>query len=176
MPTFPELHALRSEVDAKPIVLPIRGREFRFSRSIPMRTGLALAEAQVVAKQVAAALAEGREPDDLGEAAYQSVTEDQAMRDLIGDQWQPLLDAGCTAAEVRHVYLTLFTWHMAGEAAAELVWTEGLPEGDVGPPARSASTDRRTSRSSSTRRSSSGTGRRRRVRRSGGETSSRRGS
>lgn len=171
MPTFPELRALRSEVDAEPIVLPIRGVEFRFSRSIPMRTGLALAEAQVVAKQVSAALAEGREPDDLGAPAFRGITEDQAMRDLIGDQWQPLLDAGCTAAEVRHVYLTLFTWHMAGEAAAELVWTEGLPEGDARPPVRSSSAAPRTSPSSSTRTTSSGSGRRRR-RRSGGRTSS----
>ena len=174
MPTFPELRALRAEVDAEPIVLPIRGQEFRFSRSIPMRTGLALAEAQVIARKVRAALAKGDDPGDLAKPAFESITEDQAMRDLIGDQWQPLLDAGCTAAEIRHVYLTLFTWHMAGEEPAKLVWTEGLPEGDASPPARSASTDRRTSRSSSTRKSSGGTGRRR-VRRSGGQISSPRG-
>lgn len=167
MSTFPELRAFRSEVDGDPLVLPIRGTEYAFSKSIPMRAGIMLVEAQAIVKSAAA---EGREPD---EQPFTAADEQQLRRDLIGDQWDRLLADGVHAAEVEHVYRTLVTWHLSGEDAARLVWTDGQGN-DASPPASSASTARTTSRSSSTRKTSRAS-KPKAAARSGGATSSRRG-
>jgi hypothetical protein len=165
MSTFPELSGFKSEVDGDKLTLPIRGVEYRFSKSIPMRLGLALTEAREQTRAIAEAVNAGAEPEV--PAALASLSEHEVMRALIGDQWQRMLDDGVLDTEFRHVYMVLFTWHMGGEDAAMRVWTGEVGEGDARPPARSSSKARTTSRSTSTRKPSASTGRRA----SGGKTS-----
>ncbi|GLZ34898.1 hypothetical protein Lesp02_70850 [Lentzea sp. NBRC 105346] len=176
MTTFPELRSFKSEVDGERLTLPIGSNEYSFSKRISMRAGLALAEARVHAKEIAEAAHEGREDEiDLTQPGFTAISEQQMMRDLIGDQWDRMLGDGVTEDEFRHVYMTLFTWHMVGEEAAKLVWTNELDvEGDARPPARSASRARTTSRSSSTKKPSARSAAKA-PRRSTGGTSSRRG-
>ncbi len=165
MSTFPELSGFKSEVDGDTIALPIRGVEYRFSKSIPMRLGLALTEASEQTKAIAEAVKAGAEPKV--PAALANLSEHEVMRALIGDQWQRMLDDSVLDAEFRHVYMTLFTWHMAGEEPALRVWTGEVGEGDARPPARSSSKARTTSQRSSTRKPPASTSRRA----SGGKTS-----
>ena len=76
MSTFPELRGLRSEVDGDTLKLPIGDTTYEFPKSIPMRAGLALAEARVHAKEIAASVAAGTfDPDR--DPGFHSITEDQ---------------------------------------------------------------------------------------------------
>ena len=163
--TFPDLSAFKSEVDGDTLDLPIRGVVYHFSKSIPMRLGLALTEAREQTQAIAKAVKEGAEPEV--PAALANLSETEVMRALVGDQWDRMLDDGVRTDEFRHVYLTLFTWHMSNEDAAMRVWTGQVGEGDARPPARSASKARTTSPRSSTPKPSAAT----RRPRSGGKTS-----
>lgn len=153
MSTFPELSALKSEVDGSTLDLPIRGVVYSFSKSIPMRLGMALTEAREQTKAIAEAVAEGVEPEV--PAALEGITEEEMKRALIGDQWQRMLDDNVLDTEFERVYFTLFAWHMAGEPAARAVWTDEA--GGARPPARSGSKARTTSPRSSTRKPSAST-------------------
>lgn len=156
MSTFPELSGYRSEVDGSRLTLPIRGVEYHFSKSIPMRLGLALTEAREQAKAIAEAVAAGTEPEV--PEALENLSADEVKRALIGDQWQRMLDDDVTTGEFDHVYLTLFTWHMGGEGPAMAVWTDEIGKGgDARPPARSGSKARTTSPRSSSRKLSAST-------------------
>lgn len=171
MPTSPaspfaDLRSFQSEVDQELLPLPIGGVTYQFSKSIPLRTGLVISAARAEAEHWSKAAEAGEEPDT---SALNKYDEQQTMRDLIGDQWDRMVADGVKTHEFRHVYETLFAWHMAGEEAAVLVWERR--EGDARPPAPSASKARKTSPRSSSRKTSSGTARAR----SGGRTSSRTG-
>lgn len=157
MPTSPaspfaDLRSFTSEVDEELLPLPIGGVTYSFSKSIPLRTGLVISAARAEAENFAKAAEAGQEPDT---SALDKYDEQQTLRDLIGDQWDRMVADGVKASEFRHVYETLFAWHMAGEQAAVLVWERR--EGDARPPARSASKARTTSPRSSNRKPSSST-------------------
>ncbi len=154
MSAFPELSALKSEVDGDTLDLPIRGVTYHFSKSIPIRLGMALAEAREQTRAIVDAVNADTEPEV--PAALQGITEEEMKRALIGDQWQRMLDNDVTTVEFDRVYFTLFAWHMAGEAPALAVWTDKVG-GDARPPARSGSKARKTSPRSSTRKTSATT-------------------
>lgn len=163
MTTFPELRDFASEQDGDRITLPIGGVNYAFSRSIPMRLGMALTLARKQAEEMAK---EGKLEDT--PPALVGFTDEQMRRALIGDQWDRMLADDVTTDEFDTVYVTLFTYHMAGEKAAMRVWTGEHGEGDARPPASSASKARRTSPRSSTQRTSAVS----RRRSSAGKTSS----
>lgn len=161
MLTFPDLAAFENEINGGGITLPIAGKQYVFSGSIPARTGLTLAK---IREQVEAA---GKDADD-NQVLLTDQAETVVMQDLIGDQWDVMEADGVPWPMFRHVYITLFTWHMVGPDAAMRVWSADLGvEGDARPPARGTSQAPRTSRSSSTRKPSNAT----RSRRSAGKTS-----
>lgn len=164
MSTFPELRAAKSEQDGERITLPIGGVKYSFSKSIPMRLGMALALARTQAEEMAKAGKLEETPP-----ALVGLTDAQMMRAMIGDQWDRMLDDDVEDTEFEHVYHTLFAWHMAGEDVARQLWKREIGrEGDARPPASSASTARKTSPRSSTRKTSVPS----RRRRSPGTTSS----
>ncbi len=167
MSTFPELQSAASEQDGARITLPIRGVKYQFSKSIPMRLGMALNLARTQAEEMAKA-------DKLDETppALVGFTDAQMQRALIGDQWDRMLNDDVKTEEFEHVYHTLFAWHMANEEVAKQVWTGALAvEGDARPPASSASTARTKSQNGSTPKTSAAS----RRRRSPGQTSSKTG-
>lgn len=153
MSAFPELNSARAEQDDDRLGLPIRGVTYWFSKSIPMQLGMALALARTQAQEMAK---EGKL--DETPPALLGFTEEEMQRGLIGDQWDVMLNGGVKTDEWQTVYDTLFTYHLAGEKAAMLVWTgEVGREGDAHPPAPSASKAPTTSRTSSTRKRSAAT-------------------
>jgi hypothetical protein len=154
MPTSPaspfaDLRSFQSEVDEERLPLPIGGVTYEFSKSIPFRTGLVISAVRAEAEGIKEAVEAGDEPDT---SALDKYDEQQTMRDLFGDQWDRMVADGVKTSEFRHVYETLFAWHMAGQEAALLVWERR--EGDARPPARSASKARKTSPRSSSRKTS----------------------
>jgi len=167
MSTFPELRALRSEVEGARLELPIGSEVYRFSKNIPMKLGMALAEAREQTRAIVTAVEAGTEPkvpDSL-----ENISESEMRRALIGDQWDRMMADGILVDEFDAVYFTLFTWHMAGEQAALAAWTGEA--GGARPPARSGSKARKTSPRSSSRKTSATT----KPRRSAGRTSSQAG-
>lgn len=168
MSTFPDLRSYDAEIAEQPtpLRLPIGGVVYEFQKSIPYRTGKAMATARAEAELIAKAVEAGEEPDM---TALEQYDEQQVMRDLFGAEYERMLTDGVHDTEFRRVYQTLFAWHMAGEEAALVVWEQR--EGDARPPARGTSKARTTSPRSSTKKKPSGTS----VRRSGGRTSSRTG-
>lgn len=146
MTAFPELRDFAAEQDGDRITLPIGGVQYKFSKSIPMKLGLALTLAGEQVKEMAD---EGK----LSETppALVGFTDEQMRRTLIGDQWDRMLDDDLTTDEFDTVYVTLFTYHMAGEAAAMKVWTAGR-EGDALPPVESAPKARKTGSRSTARK------------------------
>lgn len=164
MSTFPELREAKSEQDGERLTLPIGGVKYHFSKSIPMRLGMALSLARTQAEGMAKA---GKLSDT--PPALVGFTDDQMMRAMIGDQWDRMLADDVHDTEFEHVYYTLFAWHMAGEDVAMQLWTGEIGgEGDARPPASSASTARMKSPSSSTKKTSAAS----RRRNSAGRTSS----
>lgn len=167
MTTFPELRDANAEQAGERITLPIGGVEYHFSKSIPMRLGMALALARTQAEEMAKAGKLDETPP-----ALVGLTDAQMQRAMIGDQWDRMLEDDVLDSEFERVYHTLFAWHMAGKETAMKVWTGEISrEGDARPPASSASTARRKSPRSSTRKTSEPS----RRRRSAGTTSSKTG-
>jgi hypothetical protein len=111
----------------KPVELPVNGKTYRFPGTVSGRTHLLLRAMEARAQAEAAAQRAGKAPapdtevlDDLGDVdlrkelmTYEGEDVERAMA----------LD-GCTAAQIRHVFVTLNVWHMQGKDAAERAWAD----------------------------------------------------
>lgn len=178
MTTFPDLSAYEDETTDEHLVLPINGREYRFSPSIPMSRGIWITRVREESRRYGDAIRDARAK--LTKQLDRDPTSDELRRhldthgpkprsdldmtdaqeldlylDLIGDEQRAAMEAdGVTWQQLIQVGSTLFAWYIAGRDAALRVWTRGkIEDGDVNPPAEPSapSGQPRTSPSSSTK-------------------------
>ena len=164
--------------EAEPIRLPIGGKVYEFPGAVSGRTGLLLTtalDATMAARQAA--------PDDDGKPVdpelVELLTDEQEASvhdELFAGVDRELVRDGHDSRVIRHVFLTLVTWHTAGEEAAVRAW-----ESLAGKAEPNRAERRRRSGSSAaartTRKPTSGSGTRAtsRASASSGRTSSRAG-
>lgn len=166
--------------DAKPISLPWRGKVYEFPGSVSGRTGLLLSTALDGA--VAGTRGADGKPADPELVELLNDEQEASVHDeVFGGVDRDLIRDGADSRVVRHFFLTLITWHVAGPDAAVNAW-ESLGNDPAPAPNRA---DRRRSRTASsagasrTPRAASGSGTRAArpaaARRGGSGTSSRAG-
>jgi hypothetical protein len=105
----------------EPIVLPIRGKEYRFPGSVSARVWLqlqALSEQMQQAKR-AATRGDDFEPDA---EALSDMDEAAMMAEMLGGVQAEMVEDGLTSAHIRAAFHTLIAWHLSGQEAAEAVW------------------------------------------------------
>lgn len=116
---------------AKPIVLPIRGRDYTFpgSGDIAASTWLKLQDFGELTASAAVAKRDGKDVE-LDAELLTELDQRQLMRELCGDELQRMLDDGVSGNELRSVLKTLMAAHMFSEELAEMVWNQqGEAEG-----------------------------------------------
>lgn len=161
MTTFPELDASTAEANGETLNLPIRGKTYSFSSSLPMRRGIQIARMREETARLVRAKRDGDDssvtPSEASRVELSDESEIQMYLDLIGEDNRAAMETdGVTWPEMLHIGSTLFAWHFGGEGAARIAW-EAKPGGDADPPADppASSGGRKTSRSSSTKSKSS---------------------
>lgn len=118
-PQFRDLSEFMAE--AEPIRLPIGGTVYEFPGSVSGRTGLLLTSAWDAALSGKAGGAAPAPDAELAEL----LTDDQEKSvhaELFGGTDVQLARDGHDSRVIRHVFLTLVTWHTAGPEAAVLAW------------------------------------------------------
>lgn len=138
----------------QPIVLPIRGKKYKFPGSVSGRTGLLLHRMSQMAEQVKA----GKESKDLGEQILDDSEELDLRAEVMGDTEQEMIDDGLPAVFIGHVFHTLIVHHSFGAEVAKAVW-EDVPNGPKAKPQdRKPKSQRGTSgKGSTTKRPASST-------------------
>ncbi len=108
-------------LEAEPLVLPIRGKEYSFPTEISARTWLRV---QRLGPQLNAAIAARRsgEAYDAEAEALSDLDSDELLAELCGDALQEMLDDGLTSAQLKHVLATLLVYHLSDREHAEAVW------------------------------------------------------
>lgn len=172
-PAFPDLRKLKQETNRDTLDLPIGGKTYTFTASIPIDTGIRIARMQEESLRFARAMEKG-EAADFSMELLDDVEETKLYLDLIGEKNLAEMKAdGVSWPECKQVALTLLAWHMVGANAALASW--GVEEANPNPPARRSSSKTRTTSRSSSTTSSPRASKATKPRRSGGETSSKRG-
>lgn len=161
MSTFPELDASLGEANGETLRLPIGGKVYEFSQSIPMERGIQIARMREETSRIVKARAENPDADvsvrDVTRDELDDESEMQMYLDLIGeDARQQMAADGVSWPDMLRVGSTLFAWHFGGEGAARIAW-QARP-GDADPPAEppASSGGQKTSPSSSNRKKASG--------------------
>ena len=176
-PQFRDLTEFLGE--AEPIRLPWNGKTYEFPGAISGRVGLLISRMLDAATSGQAQDAAGA---DLDPELVELLTDEQEASvhaEVFGGADVELVRDGADSRVVRHVFLTLVTWHAAGPEAALRAWESA---GNVQAPANRAAR-RRSSRTGSaaaatttpTRTRGSGTRATSPASASGGRTSSRAG-
>lgn len=163
MTTFPELDAATAEAAGETLNLPVRGKTYSFSSSLPMRRGIQIARMREETARLVRAKRDGDDsssvtPSEASRVELSDESEIQMYLDLIGEDNRAAMETdGVTWPEMLHIGSTLFAWHFGGEGAARIAW-EAKPGGDADPPADppASSGGRKTSRSSSSQKKPSG--------------------
>jgi hypothetical protein len=140
----------------RPIRLPIGGVQYEFPGSLPGKHGLLLQRMQAAAVR---AVADGRAQEDVSDLATAILSDDEGedlRTTVMGTGEQAMVDAGVTSDKIEHTFHTLLAWHMAGEAAALLIW-ESVP-GEAPAPNRAARRAASKGAASSTRSPASSSG------------------
>lgn len=177
MSTFPELDASLGEANGDTLSLPIGGKNYEFTASIPMERGIQIARM----REETARLLKAKANDPEAEVTVRDATRDelddeselQLYLDLIGeDMRQRMADDGVSWPDMLRVGSTLFAWHFSGEAAARIAW-QAKP-GDADPPAEppASSGDPKTSQSTSTKKKTAGSAAKGKAKASGSATTS----
>ena len=135
----------------KPIVLPIRGRDYAFPGSVSARVWLQLQSLLEQMQGAARAQAAGEDYDP-DEEALSDVDEAAMMHEMLGGVQDEMVADGLTSAHIRAAFYTLIAWHLSGQEAAEAVWNA---QGDVGKVAAPNRAARRKSPTAPSRASSS---------------------
>lgn len=151
------LRDLSEFLTTAPIELPVRGTVYRFPGTVSGRTHLLLQamEARALAEAEAERTGKPVAPDeelldDLGEVNLQA----EMMTFEGEDVGRRMALDGCSAAEIRHVFVTLNVWHMQGRTAGERAWESA---GLVDPTRANRETRRAAARTTPSRASTSGT-------------------
>ena len=106
----------------KPLVLPIRGKEYSFPGDISARTWL---KVQALAPQINAAIKSGMEGEDYDVDAevLSDMDQNELMEELCGDTLKEMLADGLMGAHLKAVLATLIAFHLSGNRMiAEAVW------------------------------------------------------
>lgn len=156
MTTFPDLAAYEDEATTEPLVLPINGKQYSFSASIPMARGIHIMRLREEMRRADKARQAGETYEPRRDLDLNDTEEVDLYLDLIGDEQRAAMEAdGVSFQQMTHVGATLFAWHLVGRDMALRVWTRGrLEDDDVRPPEQEGSESSdppKTSPSSSTK-------------------------
>lgn len=127
------------------IVLPIKGKKYRFPGSVSGRTGLLLHRMTEMAEAVKA----GKDAPDLGQQILDDTEELSLRTEILGDAERVMIDDGLPAVFIDHVFHTLIVHHQFGENVARAVW-EDVPGAPKAPQDRKAKSRKATSGGAST--------------------------
>jgi hypothetical protein len=134
----------------RPIELPIRGKVYAFPSSISARSGLLLARMAAVAQ---AEQSGGKAAPDPDLELLSDGEEVDLRAEMMGATEVEMARDGLTTAHTRVVFMTLLTWHLAGEEAALAAW-----ESAGKAPANRATRRARSAAASTTRKRGSTSG------------------
>jgi hypothetical protein len=111
----------------RPIVLPIRGKDYAFPGEVSARSWLML---QRMNEQTNAVLR-----GELGPETEAASDNDEAglRAEMFGDTAAEMVADGLTSAHMDAVYYTLLAHHLSGPATAQVVWEA---QGEAGAPNR----------------------------------------
>jgi hypothetical protein len=115
----------------KPVVLPIRGKDYAFPGEISARSWLLL---QSVAEKLQQAQASGGEFDP-DEQTVSDADEADLREELLGGVDEEMVADGLTSAHIKAVFYALIAYHLSGLEAAEAVWNA---QGEAPAPSREA--------------------------------------
>lgn len=125
-----------------PIRLPIGGKTYSFPGSLSGRSGLLLQRIGAASAKAALRAKTGTKVQEMSDELLSDAQEIDLRTEIMGDTEAELIADDVPAVKITHVFRTLMTWHMAGEAAAKEAWTS---LGEAPAPSRAA---RRASRES----------------------------
>ena len=118
----------------RPVVLPIRGKDYSFPGEISGRTWLKVHSLSGQVQQAIATQKAGGKFDPDVEA-ISDMDQDELLAELCGDTLQEMIDDGLTSAHLDAVMAALMAFHMADRGTAEAVWNAS---GEAPAPNRSA--------------------------------------
>ena len=108
-------------LEAEPLVLPIRGKDYSFPAAISARTWLRV---QRLAPEINRALTakQAGESFDADAEALSDIDADELLVELCGDTLQEMLDDGLSSAHLKVVLATLLVFHLSDREQAEAIW------------------------------------------------------
>jgi hypothetical protein len=108
-------------LEAEPLVLPIRGKDYSFPAEISARTWLRVQRLGPELNRAVAASQAG-EPFDADAEALSDIDSDELLTELCGDALEEMLDDGVTSAQLKVVLATLLVFHLSDRDQAEAIW------------------------------------------------------
>ena len=109
----------------KPVVLPIRGKEYAFPGSVSARLWMQINVIKEQLELASRAEAEGREFEPNAEAMSDE-TEAEMMAEMFGGVDSEMVADGCSSVELDRVKHTLIAYHLSGGnlTTATAVWEQ----------------------------------------------------
>lgn len=108
-------------LEVEPLVLPIRGKEYKFPGEISARAWLLVQRLGERYERARRDKEAGREPDP-DEEVLSDGDESMLRAEMFGDVEEEMTADGLTSAHMKRVFLTLIAFHLSGVEAAEAVW------------------------------------------------------